>query len=433
LAGRKSGRLYSLTIYLVYVVEVLFKVTNLFANAGGGAEYVIANWLKNFQKIKPILVPTVDGVYNQLCGSRKSKTRSEIEDYIKKLSFEIENTTLESYLECSLHEKPEIYKRVFNDSVVFDPSIGIYRFLKFKSPLLKSFYTFYYMNNTKLSYIYYALKYSRKYIGFLQFLGDRDLRISHNMRRLFSREMSLYLRNYLMPTISERKIIGLFKKNSDKVILLASSEGVLRKVGASGLRSRIVFPYLALPENVLPFAEEKEDYAVFFARAAYPKGILDAIKVFKKVRGQGVNRLYIIGDKEKRYHDPQNGICSLGWVENKSDVYKTVSRARVSIYPSFSDVFGITVLETIGVGTPVVMYYNEANYEIFSKSSLVKVVKTFDVNSMAKAVIEVIKEEPRMDEYTRKLVEMHLDWKKVTSNLEDAIIRTIEGEDSNSS
>lgn len=412
---------------------VLIRAPNIFMkNCIGGAEYVTLNWLKRFKKIRYEIVPDIDSVYLDLCINKRFK-KDDVLEIIDKLNLPVNNTILDYYLDCKLHNNNAyIFKKILDNEIVLDTKIGsgmpVPQF--FKKHILD------FVNGRPAGYdfLYYSLKYSKKYIGVLQAMGDIPLSLKfyiYHFKGLLnylesSKEFISLLANVVKQKTWRRALI----RSKDKVHILTPSKGAIKKVGLDKLDYTVIFPYVGLDSTILNYyaCKNKDTYAVFFARPSRIKGILEAIKIFKMARENGyLQKLYIIGgnlnDVTSKYKG-ETDVVSLGRI-SKGEVYRILSKAQVNIYPSISDAFGITILESLGVCTPVVMYYNEANYEYFSKSKLVRIVKPFNKYEFLNKIREV-RSSMEMDEYTRNLVQSHLDWNRVVNNVEERLLTILD-------
>jgi len=61
------------------------------------------------------------------------------------------------------------------------------------------------------------------------------------------------------------------------------------------------------------------------------------------------------------------------------EVYSTVAKAKVLIYPSHQDGFSLVVLDTLALGTSVVAYDIPAIRFVFSNLKPVRAVREYDV------------------------------------------------------
>jgi len=394
-----------------------------------GSETVTLNWIKRFKRLKIVVLPTIDLNYLKLCKLR-SLDKSQIEYNIESLAkngIEIEDKLLDYYLKCELHKcQQEIYKKYIIDEIIFDSTIGYDFVIKSFIDLVEIINPW----NPVNPFLQVSLKYSRLYLGVLRFLGTMPISLNFYIRNFIP--LSRFLGNItqtigtLLYANIHNRWAHLIKQNKQKVHLITNSYGTLTKTNLKDVPHSVVFPWLALEINPLKFvSSQKENYAVFYGRPDPIKGINEAIKAFKLARKKGcIDKLYIIGSN--LINDVNNNIFSLGWINSKEKIYTILSKASVAIYPSLSDNFSISVLETIGVGTPVVMYHNQSNYEHFSGSNLVKIVKEFDLEGLVNAICETVRNRPELDNYTINLIRTHLDWETVTNNVENAIIQAIE-------
>nr|WP_253823019.1 glycosyltransferase [Acidianus sp. RZ1] len=167
----------------------------------------------------------------------------------------------------------------------------------------------------------------------------------------------------------------------------------------------------------------KEDYAVFFARLIPEKGLFEIPKIWKKVREKVPNaKLVVLGkffnDKFKRRFMSlidDLGIEYRGFV-SKEELYKTVAKAKVIVYPTHFDAFPLGTLESLTLKTPVVAYDIPSVREMFGSLKAVKLVREFDVEGMAEKTVEVLKAKDYSDWFDEKDVEfinLYKSWEKV--------------------
>lgn len=393
--------------------EIAVRARNLIWNYPlGGAEKVAYNWLSRFRKINAHLIPVVDDVYVKMCF-KDTSIKEKVEEIARKQPFRYEEDILNLYLDCKLHLNLSIYNKLdYNyvlDPVLFPDTLPLRKQLKGEgSP-----------------FVFSMLKKGSFLVSMLIGIGDINLTSSYLL--INAPRMAVYggikdnlLLKFLYLQLIERSLLRKLMRYKERILFLATSKGVKNKLHK--MEVEVVFPHFALDEDIRKYrSNEKEDYAVFFARVTALKGIYEAIKAFKLMRNNGIKSLIVIGENFS-LAKPKDGVQFLGHVD-KEEVYKILSRARVNLYPSHSDTFGISVLETLGVGTPVSMYYNPANYEYFSKSKNVRIAKEYDVKTLARNALELTYTE---DEYTDHLINLHLNWDKVVEKVENSIIKWIE-------
>ncbi|WP_256202191.1 hypothetical protein [Sulfuracidifex metallicus] len=123
----------------------------------GGAEYVTLNWLTRFKKIDYEIIPDMDLIYLDLCINKNSK--DNILEIIDKLKLPINTRLLNYYLDCKLHNNPDIFKKVLNNEIVLDMKIGTN--VNVSQFLNKHILEFIRRRPVGYDFLHYSLKYSK--------------------------------------------------------------------------------------------------------------------------------------------------------------------------------------------------------------------------------------------------------------------------------
>ncbi|QKQ99074.1 glycosyltransferase family 4 protein [Metallosphaera tengchongensis] len=170
----------------------------------------------------------------------------------------------------------------------------------------------------------------------------------------------------------------------------------------SGLDSYLPYevpsPANALPEGIMKFREdEKEDFAVYFTRLIPEKGLFEVPIIWKRVNERRDVRLYVMGE----FQDERDKVDFLNMVDRLKvnveylgfkegeDLYRVVSRARFTLYPSHYDSFSLVVLESLGLKTPVLAYRTQAMMEIFGEERGVVKIEEDNIKGMAEAALRL--------------------------------------------
>jgi len=82
--------------------------------------------------------------------------------------------------------------------------------------------------------------------------------------------------------------------------------------------------------------------------------------------------------------------------------YEALARARTLVYPSHSDSFSLTILESLAAGTPVVAYDIPGPRGVYGGLPAVRFVREFDRRAMAEEAARLAK---MPEEERRELVE----------------------------
>lgn len=195
-------------------------------------------------------------------------------------------------------------------------------------------------------------------------------------------------------------------------------------------RSAPDLPYLATVYNGIdprdyPFNANPENYLLYAGRIAPEKGVKEAISVAKQTH----NRLLIIGpvypDTQgyfDQYIKPElnNQILYLGFLErDKLPVY--YQKAKAVLTPvQWEEPFGLTTIEALASGTPVISFRRGAAPEIIEDGK-----SGFVVNTTAEMVTAVKRVGQIKRENCRKRVTRHFSVKKMVDGYEDAFGKAI--------
>ncbi|BFI74022.1 glycosyltransferase family 4 protein [Sulfurisphaera ohwakuensis] len=169
--------------------------------------------------------------------------------------------------------------------------------------------------------------------------------------------------------------------------------------------------------------KDKGDYAVFFARLVPQKGLMELPKIAERLSTKIIVFGKLFSEKYKKNLQSKN-IEYRGY-KPIEEVYDTVSKAKVLIYPSHQDGYSLVVLDTLALGTSVVAYDIPAIRFVYGGLKPVKMVKEYDYLSLAKVANEVLsmpEKEYTMeheDEKVRTFIEKHSDWLNVAIETRD--------------
>ena len=180
-----------------------------------------------------------------------------------------------------------------------------------------------------------------------------------------------------------------------------------------------------------PFQDKPEDYLVYFGRMIEAKGLDLAIKVAKELD----LKLYIATplspantdqdfyiNKIKPFIDGKN-IKLFGFLK-KNELKKLVSNAKAFLFPlRWEEPFGLTVIESMASGTPVVAYANGSMPELIQHGKTGFLVKNEEGIEGLKKAIGNIDQIDRKD--CRKHVEENFSKEKMTDRYIEAYIKTI--------
>ena len=106
------------------------------------------------------------------------------------------------------------------------------------------------------------------------------------------------------------------------------------------------------------------------------------------------------------------------------ELYQELSTSSLMIYPSHSDSFSLSILQSIYLGTPVVAY-DIAGISLYKNFSCVKLVKEFDIRKMVEVSRYMLsnKNISFNDGNIEDFINQHQDWCNV-ANAHKKIIDT---------
>ncbi len=239
----------------------------------------------------------------------------------------------------------------------------------------------------------------------------------------------------LLGFISQKISLTLIKKRADLIIVMNPLiKKQLLQLGFDEKRIRINYNGVNLKAiNAFEPSAKKFD-GVFLGRLNTSKGIFDLLKVWSNVLSWNPNaKLAIIGkgdratEKKLRLFASELNIESnvdfCGYLSD-SEAFGILKSAKVFIFPSYEEGFGIAVLEAIACGLPVVAYNLPVYREIFG-DQLVS-VPLGSIDSISQRVRSLL-ENP---ELARKIgdagicVAKEYDWDAI-ANREQSLIENI--------
>ncbi|ADN49857.1 glycosyltransferase [Vulcanisaeta distributa] len=402
---------------------------NLFVDWFGGStrtnrELLIR--LANRRGVEVDFIPVVDEVYWRFRG--KSGFRDMVLKWVEtygKLGIHIHNLLIDYYISGDLHKTwGELSSGILKDyDLVYDPIL-----MPMANPRL--------LNQISQivgpgHYLLDCLKANRDGKALALVIGSGDVPLSLAWGFRFARE---YLFDDFRRTVGielfilrVKSLFDALNKFKDRLIYLIPSTGLIRKIPQlRGARYFLFFPFYAVDDRVKAVSVgRKGDYVIFFSRLDLTKGILNlpSIVYYMSKYGCGVEVKVVGGFEDKATErafwrrvnslDVGKFIDFVGFVpeERKVEAYRLLSSARVMIYPSHVDVVPNVVVESLFLGTPVVMYGIPGPREVFEGTRAIRFVPEFDVKSMAREVCLLLNsDEDPIDDKALSIVKAHSDW-----------------------
>jgi glycosyltransferase involved in cell wall biosynthesis len=240
-----------------------------------------------------------------------------------------------------------------------------------------------------------------------------------------------FLYNELIAKPTYRKLL----KSNEPTFIAGVSEAPLK---LSGLKGEVIRPGNAFDRSLLKYRNNgKEDYVVFWSRLNQDKGIQEIPEVLRLINKRRRTKLILMGKFFDKYNYKRFwskvrkyglDVEYLGFVEREK-LNSIVSKARLLLYPSHVDGFSLVVLEALALGTPVVAYDIPAITSVYGMLNAVRIVREFDVASMANEALKVLSlSESQIidlmnDPKLLSFLELHSSWDNVTNAIEGLILR----------
>ena len=188
-------------------------------------------------------------------------------------------------------------------------------------------------------------------------------------------------------------------------------------VGVSGFQMKdFSRQHEIIPNGVylgdFPFSESAKDNFVWIGRMIEPKGATHAIKVASKLHYKLEIGGKPIGENEKYFRSDilpslNDEITAVGFVdkEKRPGFYS----AKALLFPSSNETFGLTVIEAMACGTPVIAYKTGAVDEIIENGVNGYKVEQGDIRAFEEAANKILslpeKQYQEMRKNCRKTVE----------------------------
>lgn len=199
-------------------------------------------------------------------------------------------------------------------------------------------------------------------------------------------------------------------ENSDKIIAVseATKKDILKYFNIQEKKIDIVSPGIYLEDymkddndDILSKYKLPNSYILYLGTLEPRKNIINIIKSFEKYKKENKSKiqLVLVGKKGWKYEkifqayeeSPyKEEIKILGYIDEKDKVllYKN---AKVFLYPSFYEGFGMPILEAMAAGTPVITSNISSLPEVAGNAAIL--VNPYDINEILDAMREVLNNE----------------------------------------
>jgi glycosyltransferase involved in cell wall biosynthesis len=214
--------------------------------------------------------------------------------------------------------------------------------------------------------------------------------------------------------------IRSLRRHSDARIM-AVTPVTAKNLAVFGYRENLFIPPVHVGMEPEMFAdgqeprEEPYEYdAVYVGRFHPHKGFLDLPAIAARLRDEFSEnvRIAVCGSAQFPRHEKQfeervasygvgKNLTMLRWLPRK-ELYRTIRRSRMLLYPSYVDAFSITVLESLCLGVPVVAYGIDALRMIWAHRTGVYMSPVGDTTALARLCAGLARDE-RLDELRRTM------------------------------
>jgi glycosyltransferase involved in cell wall biosynthesis len=229
--------------------------------------------------------------------------------------------------------------------------------------------------------------------------------------------------------------LKLLPRFADRVIVPSHfvKQEILKVCGIEGRRIDVLYEgydaHVFKPRSEGMEKESMERYGIrgpfiLFVGSLFPyKNVTTLIKAFMDIRNRIPHSLVIIGKRElSREPLPEDErILYVGYV-GREELAKFYSSADLVVHPSFFEGFGITILEAMACGAPVISSYGGSLPEVVGDAGIL--FDPRDSTSLGRLILEVIVNRRLRNELIEKGFEQvkKFSWDKTA----EGVLRTCE-------
>jgi len=155
-----------------------------------------------------------------------------------------------------------------------------------------------------------------------------------------------------------------------------------------------------------------EDYLLFVSSIERRKNLLSLLKAFPEIKKEFPGlKIAVAGKNVKSYQEVEeflqsfkfkDDVIKLGYIKHEDLLY-LYNGAKVFVYPSFYEGFGLPILEAFSCGTPVVTSNISSTKEI--GKGVAELVNPHNEDNIAKAIIKILSSRKYKDELSKKGLE----------------------------
>lgn len=246
-----------------------------------------------------------------------------------------------------------------------------------------------------------------------------------------------YFRDRLLMTASLKRANMVFvSSQATKDDLLKFYKTPQEKIFVTyeGFQDLTKIPQKDYQDNV---AVDMRPYFFFTGKLKYRKnvhGIVSAFIAFKK-RNSSKCKLIIGGSAEGSYYEKiKREIDSVGFTDDvyfagyvsPEDLYQFYKNAVATVFPSFNEGFGMPILESMNIGTPVITSNISSMREIAKDAAVL--VDPYSVEEISQAMERLYSKEEERKKYIEKghIIAQKFSWPKVADSIMAVIQNSVQ-------
>lgn len=224
----------------------------------------------------------------------------------------------------------------------------------------------------------------------------KDKRGGTPMLRRYIYWFNRWLSGIIIKKYADR-ILAISQPTKEKLVKIKKIKPEKIKVVRCGVENKKITDFLRKHED----ERGKEYDAVFMKRLNYGKGILDLLKIWKKVSQEKKDvRLAIIGDGTERVlsrirgyikkNNLEKNIHLLGGIYDFEKKFRVLNSAKVFLLPSHEENWAIVIGEAMAAKVPVLVYDLKEIVPIWKDN--VEWVRYGDTDEFAKKILICLKD-----------------------------------------
>lgn len=243
----------------------------------------------------------------------------------------------------------------------------------------------------------------------------------------------MYSTGFKIPSLSNlyyflsQRLISFALKRQGALVLVSNynDRDFLAKKGFGADRILVTYGACEVYFDEKIISEPKSYDAIYIGRFHEQKGFPDLLKAWRQVKeALGNAKLAVLGEdiamEDIKSFIEKNGLKEyidfIGFVGGiiKFDYIKS---AKVCIFPSFYESFGMVILEAMSCGVPVVAYDLPVYRRIYTRGLALAPVG--DIRKMADIVIDLLKNDAKREALAEEALAMsrHFSWDKTADDI----------------